>query len=67
MMAMTIGVEFSREVDGRWIAEVDRLGVLVYGQTRADAYRRAKAAALFALSSAVEAGAKVSSLKFEAL
>lgn len=38
--------EFDREADGRWIAEViDLPGVLVYGDSREDAMRKAAALA----------------------
>ena len=43
---MRIKVTLDREGDGRWIAEVPALCVLVYGVTRDAAYVRAKAAAL---------------------
>jgi predicted RNase H-like HicB family nuclease len=36
--ASELRVEFDREVDGRWIAEIPELaGVLAYGSTRAEA------------------------------
>jgi predicted RNase H-like HicB family nuclease len=42
---MKFAIEFEREADGRWIAEIpDMPGVLVYGDTQADA--RAKVEAL---------------------
>jgi predicted RNase H-like HicB family nuclease len=53
---MRLRVTFGREKDGRWIGEVDELGVLVYGGSRDDAYQRAKSAALFALSTFPEMG-----------
>lgn len=38
----TYRVEFSREEDGRWIADIPELpGVLVYGSDRDDAFRNA--------------------------
>jgi predicted RNase H-like HicB family nuclease len=43
-MQLTVGVE--READGRWIAAVDPIGALAYGQTREEAVRKAKAIAL---------------------
>lgn len=43
-MQLTVGVE--RETDGRWIAAVDPIGALAYGETRAEAIRKAKAVAL---------------------
>ena len=40
----TLAVEFDREEDGRWIAEVPTLpGVMAYGTTRQDALRRVSA------------------------
>ena len=50
-------VEFEREADGRWIAEVPELaGVLVYGSTREDALARAQALALHVLADRIEHG-----------
>jgi predicted RNase H-like HicB family nuclease len=43
---MTLTVELDREVDGRWIAEVPELNVLLYGDSRQDAIQRAQSAAL---------------------
>ena len=43
-MQLTVGVE--SEADGRWIAAVDPIGALAYGQTREEAVRKAKAIAL---------------------
>jgi predicted RNase H-like HicB family nuclease len=34
-----------REVDGRWIAEVPELNVVLYGDTKQDAIQRAQSAA----------------------
>lgn len=67
MDGMQYKVTFDREEDGRWIGEVDDLGVLVYGATREDAYLRAKAASLFALSGRAEAGQPIDdAFRFEA-
>jgi predicted RNase H-like HicB family nuclease len=67
MSRMRFQVTFDREVDGRWIAELDELGVLVYGRSREDAYQRAKAAALFTLSSRIEEGGSIDdAIEFEA-
>jgi len=68
MKEMRVKVTFDRETDGRWIAEVDELGVLVYGETRDDAYGRAKAAALFALSGLADSEGRPieDSIQFEA-
>ena len=39
-MTLDTGIDFDREEDGRWIAEVvDLPGVLAYGETRGEARR----------------------------
>lgn len=44
---MNLLVEIDREQDGRWIAEVPQLaGVMVYGETQAEAVRKARALAV---------------------
>lgn len=44
---MTLHVEFDREEDGRWIAEVPELpGVMAYGATQLEAAAFAQALAL---------------------
>ena len=49
----TLAIEFDREEDGRWIAEVPTLpGVLAYGSTKQDAFRRVSAIALRTLADA---------------
>ena len=48
---MTFTVEFERENDGRWLAEVLELpGVLAYGQTSDEAIAKAQALALRVLA-----------------
>ena len=42
---MTLTIELDQEVDGRWIAEVPELNILLYGESRPDAIRRAQSAA----------------------
>jgi predicted RNase H-like HicB family nuclease len=42
---MKLTIELDREVDGRWIAEVPELNVLLYGDSRQDAISRAESAA----------------------
>ena len=55
-------VEFDREEDGRWIAEVISLpGVMAYGATRKDAFRHVSAIALRTLADKVEFGKPVPS------
>jgi len=43
---MKLTIELDREVDGRWIAEIAALNVLLYGESKQDAIERAEAAAL---------------------
>jgi predicted RNase H-like HicB family nuclease len=53
-------VEFEREEDGRWIAEVPRLpGVMVYGQSREEAMAKVEALALRVLADRLEHGEAV--------
>jgi predicted RNase H-like HicB family nuclease len=48
-------VEFDRETDGRWIAEVPELpGVLAYGKTRAEALAAVETLALRVIADRVE-------------
>ena len=42
---MKLTIEFDREPDGRWIAEVPELNVLLYGDSKQDAIQRAQSAA----------------------
>lgn len=42
---MKLTIELDREVDGRWIAEIPELNILLYGRTRGDAVRKAERAA----------------------
>ena len=54
---MKFTVEFEREDDGRWLAEVLELpGVLAYGQTADEAIAKAQALALRALADRLEHG-----------
>jgi predicted RNase H-like HicB family nuclease len=54
---MTLTIEFERETDGRWIAEVPELpGVLVYADTRDKAAQLARALAFRVLADQIEAG-----------
>jgi predicted RNase H-like HicB family nuclease len=53
----SFSVEFDREVDGRWIAEIRRLpGVMAYGATKQDALRHVRAIALRTLADVIETG-----------
>ncbi len=39
---MKLTIELEREVDGRWIAEVPELNILLYGESEQDAVERAQ-------------------------
>lgn len=53
----SFAVEFDREEDGRWIAEIPTLpGVMAYGVTKNNALRRVYAVALRTLADKVEHG-----------
>ena len=55
MSVSPLSVEFDREEDGRWIAEVPKLpGVLAYGATKREALRRVYAVALRTLADSYE-------------
>jgi len=50
-------IESEQEQDGRWIAEIPALpGVLVYGDTQADAKAKAQALALRVIADRLEHG-----------
>lgn len=54
---MTFTVEYEREDDGRWVAEVIELpGVLAYGETSDEAIAKAQALALRVLADRLENG-----------
>lgn len=56
-------VEFEREEDGRWIAEIPNLpGVMAYGQTRDNALAKAETLALRVLADQLEHGEEVPEL-----
>jgi hypothetical protein len=42
---MKLTIELDREVDGRWIAEVPELNILLYSDSKSDAIDRAQSAA----------------------
>ena len=42
---MKLTIELDREVDGRWIADIPELNILLYGATRDEAIEKAEAAA----------------------
>lgn len=54
---MHLSIEYEREEDGRWLAEVPELpGVLTYGATAEDAMVKAEALALRVLAERLEQG-----------
>ena len=42
---MRFTIELEREDDGRWIADIPELNVLLYGETKEDAVQKAETAA----------------------
>jgi hypothetical protein len=42
---MKLTIALDREIDGRWIAEIPELNILLYGTSRLDAIERAQLAA----------------------
>ena len=42
---MKLTIELDREADGRWIAEVPELNILLYAESKPDAIQRAQSAA----------------------
>jgi len=58
--AFQLKVEFDREVDGRWIADIPALpGVMVYGRTRKQALAAVEALALRVIADRIEHGEAV--------
>ncbi len=58
---MSLAIFTEQENDGRWIAEVPSLnGVLVYGETRADAIEKVKELALRVIDDRIEHGESLS-------
>jgi predicted RNase H-like HicB family nuclease len=58
--AFDLKVEFDRETDGRWIADIPALpGVMVYGRTRKQALAAVEALALRAIADRPEHGEAV--------
>ena len=58
--SFNLKVEFSREDDGRWIADIPALpGVAVYGRTRKQALASAEALALRVIADRLEHGEAV--------
>lgn len=56
-------VEFDREKDGRWIAEIPKLpGVMAYGATKQEALQQVYAIALRTLADTIEQGKRIASV-----
>ncbi len=54
---MNYSIEYEREEDGRWLAEVNELpGVLAYGNTSEEAMAKAEALALRVLAERLDHG-----------
>jgi predicted RNase H-like HicB family nuclease len=54
---VTLAVEFDREEDGRWIADIEAIpGCIVYGATRQEALARVEALALHVVAERLEDG-----------
>ena len=52
-----LDVDFEREDDGRWLAEVPSLpGVMAYGASQAEAYAKATALAFRVIADRIECG-----------
>jgi predicted RNase H-like HicB family nuclease len=58
--AFNLKVEFDRETDGRWIADIPALpGVMVYGKTRKQALTAVEALALRVIADRLDHGEAV--------
>jgi predicted RNase H-like HicB family nuclease len=56
-------IEIEREDDGRWLAEIpDLAGVMVYGETQAEAVAKVKALALRVMADRLEHGEAIPEL-----
>jgi predicted RNase H-like HicB family nuclease len=53
---MNLTIELDRETDGRWIAEVPALNVLIYGAGRDEAIRKAETAAMEIIADRIQRG-----------
>lgn len=60
---MSLNIDIDREEDGRWIAEIHAIpGVMVYGQTRAEAVAKVQALALRVIADRLEHGEPIPQL-----
>ena len=53
---MQFTIELAREVDGRWIADVPDLNILLYGSSRNEAIEKAQSAAREIISDRIARG-----------
>jgi predicted RNase H-like HicB family nuclease len=53
---MELTIELDRETDGRWIADVPELNILLYGSTREEAVLRAEDAARLLIADKIAHG-----------
>jgi predicted RNase H-like HicB family nuclease len=53
---MDLVIELERETDGRWIADVPELGILLYGATQEEAIRRAEDASRLLIEDKISRG-----------
>ena len=60
---MSLNIEFDREDDGRWIADIPELpGVMVYGGSREEATTKVRALALRVIADRIEHGEEIPDL-----
>jgi predicted RNase H-like HicB family nuclease len=53
---MNLTIELDREVDGRWIAGIPELNILLYGSSRQDAIQRAEETARQIIDDRIQRG-----------
>lgn len=53
---MNLTIELDREVDGRWIADIPALNILLYGSSKEDAIDRAERAAREVIADRIQRG-----------
>ena len=53
---MNLTIELGRETDGRWIADIPELNILLYGTSKDDAIQRAEQAAREIIADRIKRG-----------
>jgi predicted RNase H-like HicB family nuclease len=53
---VNLTIELDREVDGRWIADIPELNILLYGSSKEDAIQRAEEAAREIIADRIQHG-----------